>query len=590
MPGERPNFVNQVREMWSRLLWPQRFTIIGFGFLGLVFIGSLVYFMNRVGYEPLYIGLNPEDASAVNAKLKDLKIDYKPVPGANGTDIMVAASPTEVAKLKLDLAGAGLGRSGRIGFEIFDKNQFGTTDFIDQVNLQRALEGELGRTILCLPEIFQARVHIFLPKDSVFSENQEDAKASVVLNLKKNAELPKSSVAGIKALLAGAVPELHTYNVSIVADGRLLAQSIESGDGARSEMETGQREQLQKDMANKVISILEPVVGQGKVHADASIDLDFNTTEQTEETYNPNPPVIMSQQKSEERAGNASVPSGIPGTQSNLNPPAAQSGGSIPERIRQSEVTNYEVNKLFRHTVQPKGSVIRRLSVAVILDYKSVNSKSKDGKPTTIAEPRSQEDLNAYRELVLAAVGYNQQRGDVVTIESLPFYKESKPEEPQVAVPLYIKWQGYVVPGMKYVALIILFALAYIIFVRPIRKRVFQTMTMAAIGAGEAPEAQLPAAAASRALPEGKRPEELAAAEGAGSLAGLPAAESRSEEEILSLEASDEQIERELMKEANMVDLGSRKYAAMKKKLVDKAKTDPELVSQLLRSLLREKA
>jgi flagellar M-ring protein FliF len=591
MPGERSSFVNQVREMWARLLWPQRLTIIGFGLLGLAFIGSLVYFMNRVGYEPLYRDLNPEDAKAIADKLTEQKKEFIVKEAENGFSILVAGQPDDVNKLKLDIAGSGLARSGKPGLEIFDKNQFGMTDFTEQVNLQRALEGELARTISSLSEIFEARVHIVLPKDSVFSENKEDAKASVKLKLKPNAELSKSSVAGIKGLLAGAVPGLHTYNVSIVGDdGRLLSQAVESGDGARSEMESGQREQLQKEYANNVISILEPVVGKGKVHANASIDLDFNTTEQTEETYNPNSPIVMSQQKSEERSGNSSVPSGIPGTQSNMNPPAAQSGGFIPEHTRQSEVTNYEVSKSYRHTVQPKGSMIRKLSVAVILDNKTVDSKTKDGKVTTTAEPRSQEELNKYRDLVMATVGYNQQRGDVVTIENVPFYKEHKLEEPQAAVPLYIKWQGYIVPGMKYVSFIVLFTLAYILFVRPIRKRVFQSMAFAAIGAGESSEAQLPGESASKALPEGKRPEELAAAEGAGSIGSLPAAESRTHEEMLSLEASDEQIERELMKEANMVDLGSRKYAAMKKKLVEKAKSDPELVSQLLRSLLREKA
>ena len=136
------------------------------------------------------------------------------------------------------------------------------------------------------------------------TEKEENAKASVVVTLKKGAELSKSSVAGIKGVVAGAVPGLHTYNVSIVDDeGNFLSQSVESGDAARAEMESGVREQLEKEMAGKVVSILEPLVGKGKVHANASINLDFNTTEQTEETYNPNPPVILSQQKSEERSG-----------------------------------------------------------------------------------------------------------------------------------------------------------------------------------------------------------------------------------------------------------------------------------------------
>ncbi len=586
MPGERPSFVNQIQEMWSKLQWSQRLTIIGFSLLGLVCIGALVYFMNRVEYEPLYRDLNPEDAKAITDKLKEKKIKYT----VQGTTLSVAVPRTEIDKLWLELYGSGHGGSGRIGYEIFDKSQFGMTDFTEQVNLQRALQGELERTISSLSEISQAHVHIVLPKDSVFEENKEDAKASVVLRLKNNRELSKSSVSGIKGLLAGAVPGLNTYNVSIVDnEGRFLSQSIESGDAGRSEMESGLRGQLEKEISSKVISILETAVGEGRVRANASVDLDFNSMEQTEETFNPNPQVIMSQQKSEEKAGNSAVPSGIPGPQPNPARQSSQSTGFIPEHTRQSEVTNYEVNKLIRHTVQPKGTVVRRLSVAVILDHKPTYTKTKDGKTITRMEPRSQKDLDSYRDLVLASVGFNEQRGDVVTIENVPFYSESKPEELQAAVPIYVKYQPYIVPGMKYLAFLVLFILAYVLFVRPIRKRVFQTMSLAAIGPGEMADMQLPVEVGAASLPGGRHPAELAAPASSASGAALPSVESNLSDEFLSQDANDEQIERELMKEANMVDLGSRKYAAIKKKVIEKAKKDPEMISQLLRTLMREK-
>ncbi len=588
MPGDRPNYINQLSEMWSRLQSTQRLTVLGFGLLGLTFIGALVYFVNRVEYEPLYHDLNREDAKAIADYLKKNKIEYD----VDGSTILVAAPENKVDKLKLDIAASGLAGSGRVGYELFDKNQFGMTDFTEQLNYKRALEGELARTIGSLSEITQAHVYIVMPKDSVFEENKEDAKASAVLNLKKGQELSKESINGIKNLIAGAVQGLHSYNVSIIDEaGRLLSQSVESGDAARSEMESGLREQLEKEMAGKVLSILEPMVGKGKVHAKTSIDLDFSTTEQTEETYNTDPPIVRSQQKSEERQGGAAVPAGVPGIQSNLAPQAPASGMSIPEHSRSSEVTNYEANKLVRHTFQPKGTVIRRLSVAVTLDHKTIYKKSKDGKPVPSAEPLSQKDLDSYRDLVLAAVGYDEERGDVVTIKNIPFYSETKPDEPQSAVPVYVKYREYFAPGAKYLSIIVIFIIVYIIFIRPIRKKVFQTMSMAAIGpAGEAGELQLPLEGAAAALPGARHAEELGSAESAQSAAALPGSESGASDEILSLNASDEQIERELMKEANMIDLGGRKYAAMKKKLMDKAKKDPEMVSQLLRSLLREKA
>jgi flagellar M-ring protein FliF len=585
MPGNRPKFINQLLEMWSRLQWSQRLTIFFFAILGLALIGSVVYFMNRVEYETLYRDLNPEDAQAIAAKLREGKKDFQ----VQGTSILVAAPKTEIDKMRLELSGSGLARSGKPGYEIFDKNQFGMTDFTEQVNLQRALEGELARTISSLSEISQARVHIVLRKDSYFQENKEEAKASVVLNLKKGAELSKSIIAGIKGVVAGAVPGLRTRNVSVVdEEGRFLSQSAESGDEARAEVEAGIRENLEKEMSGKVVSILEPLVGKGKVQANASIDLDFNSTEFSEETYNPNQPVILSQQKSEERSGSQSSVSGIPGIPSNQGTTARQSSSSVPERVRQSEVTNYEVNKTVRHTIQPKGAV-RRLSVAVILDHKTIWNKAKDGKVTSRPEPRSAQEIGSYRELVLAAVGFNEERGDVVKVENVAFYSESKPEETTASTPWYYKWQSqpYLLPGMKYASFIILFFAAYLLFIRPIRKRVFQALSIASPELSKSSEVALASATAPGALGEATQMEQIAAPDAAA----LPAGESKLLEDTISLEtASDEQIERELMREASSVDMGNRKFAAMKKKLADKARKDPEMVSQLIRTFLRAKA
>ena len=568
-------------------MWTQRLTILLSAVLGLALVGSIVYYMNRVEYEVLYRDLNSEDAQAIAAKLKEEKQDYI----VQGTSILVAAPKTEIDKLRLDIAGSGLARSGRVGYEIFDKSQFGMTDFTEQVNLQRALEGELSRTISNLSEIAHARVHIVLPKDSVFTEEKEEAKASVVVGLKHGAELSKSGVAGIKGVVAGAVPGLHTRNVSIVdEEGRLLSQSMESTDAAQADVESGIREQYEKEMAGKVVSILEPLVGKGKVHANASIDLDFNSTEQMEETYNPNPQIVLSQQKSEERTGGMPASAGIPGTQSNTGLASPQNAGHTPEHVRSSETTNYEVNKLVRHTVQPKGTV-RRLSVAVILDHRTIYGKAKDGKPTSYPEPRSAREIQAYRELVLAAVGFNEQRGDVVTIENVPFYSETKPDEAPPSVSWYSRWhsQPYLLPAMKYGFLILLFFLAYFFLLRPMHKRVYQAISVAALGPGEPAVRTMKPESAPRALPGAKAPEVLAAP--AATVASLPPAESHVQDEVFATGlSSDEQIERELIREANAVESGGKKTAAMKKKLQDKAKSDPEMVSLLIRSLLREKA
>jgi flagellar M-ring protein FliF len=592
MPGNRPNFVNQILEMWARLQWPQRFTIIFFAILGLASIGTVVFFMSRVEYQVLYHDLNLEDADAVVAKLIEKKMDYLPQVTAQGTTIKVAVPKAEIDKLIFEIAASGLARSGKPGFAIFDKNQFGMTDFTEQVNFQRALEGELERTISSLSEISRARVHLVLRKDSYFQENKEDAKASVALTLKKGAELAKSSIAGIKGVVAGAVPGLGTRNVSIIdEEGRLLSKSAESGDEARAEAEAGIRENLEKEVSSKVISILEPLVGTGKVRANASIELDFNSTESSEVIYNPDQSVVLNQHKIEERAGNQSSVSGIPGTQSNLGPTTPQPSLSIPDRVRQSESTNYEVNRTVRHTIQPKGTV-SRLYVAAILDYKTVWSKTKDGKVTSHTEPLSAQEIGSYRELVQAAVGYNEERGDVVKVENVAFYNDSKPEESMPPVPWYSRrqTQTYLLPGMKYASFIILFFAVYLIFIRPIRKRVFQAISFASPELSESGEAALPSEGAPLALSEAVQPEQIATSDSA-TAASLPARERNLLEDAISLEtATDEQIERELLREASSVDMGNRKYSAMKKKLMEKARKDPEMISQLIRTLLREKA
>ena len=584
MSVNRPEFVSQIVEMWRRLQRRQQINIVVFALLGLALIGGVVYLMNRVEYQTLYRDLSPDDARAITDKLKEDRRDFT----VRGTSILVAAPEGEIDKLRLEISGAGLGRSGRIGYEIFDKNQFGMTDFTEQINLQRALEGELSRTISSLSEIFQARVHISLAKDSYFEESRESAKASVVLTLRKGAELSRSSIAGIRGVVAGAVPGLSIHNVSIVdEEGRVLAQSMESGDIARSEMESGIREQFEKDMSGKVISILEPLVGKKKVHAKASVDVDFNTTEQTEETFNPTPSVILSQQKSEERSGGI-LNSGIPGTQSNVGTALSESSESAGmERFRQSELTNYEVSKTVRHTVQPKGS-IRRLSVAVILDDKTVYSKDKDGKVTEHSEPRAEKEIAAYKELVMAAVGYNAERGDVVSIENVSFHSDARPEEDAPSVPWHtrIMKNDYAMPVIKYGSFLLLFLLIYLIFLRPVQVGVLQAISVSRLPAETADANQLAAAdGQARALPEQTGVENVAAVETGSQGASIML------DDVLSFEnATDAEIERELMREADSIGKGNRKYATIKKKLVEKAKKDPELVSQLIRSLLQEKA
>jgi flagellar M-ring protein FliF len=601
MPGSIAQYLKQFQEIWSRLNKTQRFTVLFFSVVVFCGLGVMTYFMNRVDYQVLYRDLNPEDAQAIATKLKEDKRDYQ----VQGNSILVAGPTSDVDKMRLEIAASGLARSGKIGYEIFDKNQFGMTDFTEQVNLQRALEGELARTISSLNEISQARVHLVMPKDSVFEEKKEEAKASVVLRLKKGIELPKASIAGIKGVVAGAVPGLHPYNVSVVDDeGRLLAQSAGTTDDGRSELETGIRAQLEKEMTTKVVSILEPVLGKGRVHANASIDLDFNTTEQTEETFNPNPQAITSQQKTEERIGSSGMAGGVPGSAPASANSSAQNQTSAADRSRQSEITNYEVSKMVRHTVQPKGTV-RRLSVAVILDNKTVFKQGPDGKFSGTTQPISAEELDKWRALVQSAIGYNKDRGDTVTVENVPFYTDLQPKEegPQVPwyglllkgapkvdpnAPWYVRYQPLLLPAIKYSSFLLLFLMVYLILFRPLKKRVFQTLAVIAPPpaiAGELPAAEGDLGA--RALAAGVSTEEAAAMESAA--AAISGERPPTQDLESSLATLDEQIEREFLNEASMVDMDERKYAVLRRKLSEKAIKDPELISQLIRTWIQER-
>ncbi len=588
MPGERNQIPKQLLEIWVRLGKSQRISILALAIAVFAGLSVLIFFLNRADYEVLYRDLSAEDAQAIASKLKEEKRDYQ----VQGTSILVAGAKTEVDKLRLEIAASGLARSGRVGYEIFDKNQFGMTDFTEQVNLQRALEGELARTISSLAEISQARVHLVLPKDSIFEDKKQEAKASVAVRLRKGNELSKSSIAGIKGLVAGAVPGLKPYNISVVDDeGRLLSQPPPS-DATLAEAESGIREQLEKEMVAKVISILEPAVGRGNVQAKASIELDFNTTEQTEESFNPTPPAVVSQQKSEERFSGSSLPSGVPG-----NPPAQAGTGAnatAPERSRQSETTNYEVSKMVRHTVQPKGSV-RRISVAVLLDNKTIQTQTPDGKLVTTSKPIPQQDLDAYKELVYAAVGFDKERGDIVTLENVPFYSEPKPVEKIEPTPWYLRlspvavptgggWQTALGPAMKYLTFMVLFLLVYLILFRPIKKRVFATLDgIAPQHAQEQGTPQLTEGSPEMALPPAPPgPATSSAAPVLGE--GAPATE-----EASPISQLDRQIEQEFLKEAQMLDMDGRKFTVLRKRLSEKAQKEPDIAAQLLRTWIQER-
>ena len=257
----------------------------------------------RSRHAPALHGLAPEDASAIVAKLRESGVDYK--IGENGTSLLVPED--SVPELRLEMAGLGLPKTGRIGFEIFDKTNFGITDFAEHVNYRRAVEGELERSVMAMADVQQARVHVTLPKESVFTDSREPAKASVLVGLRPGARLSSQNVIAITNLVSSAVEGLAPESVSVVdMNGNLLSRPRRDGlpDGAQiSEAALEYRQAIEHDLAVKINSTLDPLLGADKFRTGVSADVDMTSGEQSEETFDPTKSVMVTSQKTEDSSG-----------------------------------------------------------------------------------------------------------------------------------------------------------------------------------------------------------------------------------------------------------------------------------------------
>ena len=309
--GARMNFAELIR----RLSWRQRIFLLA-AVLGVG--GGLYQFIHwnqERDYKPLLTGLAPEDAGAVTAKLKELGVEYR--LREDGGEILV--SSTRVAEVRLQLAAENLPRTGRIGFELFDKTNFGASEFTEQVNYQRAVEGELERSVMSIREVELARVHITPAKDSLYTEARQPAKASVLVKLRRASGLSAQNVAAITQLAASAVPGLSADQVSVLdTSGNLLNRPHpHSGDGDSSEATLEYRKSVERDLQNKAAQTLEPLLGADHFRVGVSAEVDLTSGDQSEEIYDPQKSVMVSSQKSED-GPSLSTTSGTPGTASNV--------------------------------------------------------------------------------------------------------------------------------------------------------------------------------------------------------------------------------------------------------------------------------
>ncbi len=459
-----PNILTQIRSLFSNLSTSQKIFFVAVVLIVFGGLVGLVMWANTPEYAVLYSNISDEDASLIIQKLKDMKVKYK----LSGNVIKVPQN--KVNELRINLAAMGLPKGGGVGFEVFDKSKLGMTEFMEKINYLRALEGELSRTISSIKEVKSAKVHLVLPKRSVFLEEREPAKASIVLNVYPGAALSKSTIGAIVHLVSSAVEGLSPQNVTIVdVYGRLLASSeTESEDAKLNSRQLEIKEKVGREMAKRIVALLEPIVGIGKVRASVVADLDFTKKEKVDEIYDPNVQIERSE-KSEIQKTTEGTQGGTPGVGSNVAGNTTQTaGGTTKTSEIKKEVKNYEINKTVLKTVFPSGE-IKRLSVSVLVDD-AVKIEKKGKEIIEKKVPRTPQELDKIKKLVAAAVGIDEKRGDLLEVANLSFDETYKIESER-----YMKAQEskkFMATAIKYGVILILALALIFLILKPMMKKV----------------------------------------------------------------------------------------------------------------------
>lgn len=429
------------------------------------FLTSLILSPNR---KLLIGGLQPADTQAITTELDAKKIPY--TLSDDGSSISVPAD--QLASARMEIASHDPTRSGRMGFELFDKVSWGQTEFDERVNYQRALEGELERTIQTMHNVQSSRVHLVMATDSVFLDRERGAKASVALRMKRGSAT-REQLASIQRLVAGAVDELKQSDVVIIDADSNQSLSPQGSNGNPGD-------ELEQALTRRLIATLTPIAGADRIHASVNVEYENGSTEESQERYDPAVTVPLSMQRTEESLAAGATAGGVPGTSSNVAAPRAASTSSPtstaatvtrePAQSSKSETANYGVNKTTRHTVEPAGR-IRRLTAAVLVDDIQDRHQEK-GKWVTAYRKRSPEEVKLIAEIAQATIGFNQQRGDVVSVQNVGF--EHPPLEDAAAATFMDRARTVArdyAELLRYAMLFVLFGLVYLLLVRPVQKR-----------------------------------------------------------------------------------------------------------------------
>ena len=423
--------------------------LLGAGIAAFVaIVAAAALWSRQPDYKVLFSSLSDRDGGAVVASLSQMNVPYR--FSEVGGVIMVPAD--KVHDVRLRLASQGLPKGGTVGFELMETQKFGTTQFQERLNYQRGLEGELARSIMSLAQVSNARVHLALPTANGFFREQQKPSASVLLTVHPGRSLDRAQVAGIVHLVASSIPDLNPRQVSVVDQtGALLsAQNESSAQGGLDASQLQYVRSMEQAAINRILEIVEPIVGRGNVRAQVTADVDFTQSESTAEQYRPNqgtePAAVRSQQVAESSAGAAGGPAGVPGALTNQPPGAATAPINGPAQAlspatgtqaaatgrdgRRESTTNYEVDKTVRVTRNATGS-LRRMSAAVVINHR--RTVDPEGKASLVAiDPKEIEQIQA---LVREAIGFNKDRGDALNVLNTPFTTEEPAKA--IEVPLW---------------------------------------------------------------------------------------------------------------------------------------------------------
>jgi len=554
MPDFLRKLIEQLKALMKELTATQKITVALFTAVTIIGFTFLFIWAKRPTMQILYGNLNFQDAAGIRAKLEEMNVPYK--LSNDGKAIYVPGD--KVGELRMVMAGEGLvtGGAGK-GFELFDKTQIGITDFTQKLNYQRALQGELARTIMELDSVESARVHIVLPKDSIFVEDQKPAKASVIVKLRSGDSFSKNQAIATANLVAGSVEGLEPNNVTIVdVAGNILSKATAKNDFyAPSNSQIELQRNIEKELESKVLSMIEPLVGPNNARTKVTVTLASDRVEQTEEIYDPDATVVRNEETIDEQTKSGSTGGGVPGTASNLEGTQAQTGGEQSSKSKTTSKTNYELSKTLKHTIKTPGA-IEKLSVALVVNDAVKVVKSDEGIEFK-TEPRTEEEMEKFRQIVMSAVGYDAERGDEVTVSNISF--DTSLEEKNKLMMAQMQKEQFWISIAKYPAIVVLFLLVFFFIIRPL----IRVLTREVPG-------MLPGAPEYEALPSGAPPP-----------AGIPRPRRITAEAPKTLEEIEAELAQELSE--GTLTTEAQKRSILLKRVNDLAQNQPEKVADVVR-------